>query len=424
MDRKRNRGVADRGFERTSFRLAGKPAGLCRGARGPLRALLAAAVLWLGGSAGAEPACDDPVNLPNPVYLTVGDTQTNLMKELGRQLREKESVTLIFRATGSCTNLDTLYGHVKMSGNFSYIPAGYDPAKMPTPPTCTVPMPGVEADIANSIVFLEGCPSPRPSDVLDVLGPVQGFAFVVPRGSSQLAITAEEAYFVFGFGMNGRIAPWLDNRQLLIRPVTKGTIISIGASIGVPAARWQGVPVNLSQELASMLASAPDPEKALGILGSEVYDGYRATLKALAFRAYKQRYAYFPDSTAASFDKRNVRDGHYHMWSYTHWLLHIDGQGKPQNPLARRVVDLIAGSPVLPPPSFEPLEPAIRVGLIPQCAMKVQRAREGGDFLLYAPPEPCGCYFEDRVQGSACKRCANSAECGSGACRRGFCEER
>lgn len=374
------------------------------------------------GPAQADTPCADPVNLPNPIYMTVGDTQVNLMKELGKQLRDTESVTLIWRATGSCTNLDTLYGHAKLSGNLSYIPAGYDPVATPTPPVCTIPTPGVEADIANSIVFLEGCPSQRPSDVIDVLGPVQGFSFVVPTASSQRAITAEEAYFVFGFGMNGQVSPWLDDKQLYVRPVTKGTIISMGASIGVPAARWKGQQVNLSQDLASMLASSTAPESAIGILGSEVYDGYRATLKALAFRAYKQHHAYYPDSTATSFDKRNVRDGHYHMWSYTHWLLHVDGSGKPINPLASRVVDLIAGNPVQPPPRFEPLASQVHVGLIPQCAMKVQRKTEGGDFSLYTASEPCGCYFEDKVQSTQCQSCVDSTTCGSGFCRHGFCE--
>jgi len=386
--------------------------------------LVALFVSLSGAAAQAEPACDDPANVPNPIYLTVGDTQVNLMKELGKQLRDSESVTLIWRATGSCTNLDTLYGHAKLTGNLSYIPAGYDPVATPTPPVCTIAAPGVEADIANSIVFLEGCPSPRPADVVDVLGPVQGFSFVVPTASSQRAITAEEAYFVFGFGMDGQVAPWLDNKQLFVRPVTKGTIISMGASIGVPAARWRGVQVNLSQDLASMLASSAAPESAIGILGSEVYDGYRSTLKALAFRAYKQHHAYYPDSTATSFDKRNVRDGHYHMWSYTHWLLHVDAQGRPVKALARRVVDLIAGNAVQPPPAFEPLAPPVHVGLIPQCAMKVQRATEGGDFSLFTPAEPCGCYFEDRVQGTQCKKCVDSSVCGSGFCRHGFCEER
>ena len=298
-----------------------------------LATLLLLLTLGVGARALAQPACDDPVNLPSPIFLTVGDTQINLMRELGARLRDSEQITLIWRATGSCTNLDTLYGDVRMSGNFSYIPAGYDPKVTPTPPVCTVPAPGVLADLANSIVFPEICPTPRPADVLDTPGPVQSFVFAVPAASAQTAITAEEAYFVFGFGRDGQIAPWLDNGLLLTRPVTKGTILSMGASIGVPAGKWQGVRVELSQDLASRLGAAPMPERALGILGSEVYDGYRTTLRALAFRAYKQARAYWPDSTPSAFDKQNVRDGHYHLWSYTHWLQRTDAQGRPRKAL-------------------------------------------------------------------------------------------
>lgn len=390
--------------------------------------MLAAALLVLASPsapAWAQPACDDAVKLPNPVYLSVGDTQVNLMKELGAKLRQTEDVTLVFRATGSCTNLDAIYGDLRMSGSLSYIPAGYDPATTPTPPSCIAAAPGVPVDIANSIVFLSGCPSDKPTDVLDTLGPVQSFVFAVPRASAQRAITAEEAYFVFGFGAAGQVAPWIDPRQLYIRPVTKGTLLSMAASIGVPAGRWQGLAINLSQDLASQLAASPDPERALGILGSEVYDSLRGSLKALAFRAYGQRRAYFPDGTESNFDKINVRDGHYHMWSYTHWLQRTDGTGAPRKALAARVIDLLVGNAVTPPPSFEPLASSTRVGLVPRCAMRVQRSQEGGDFSLYQAPQPCGCHFEASTTGSTrCAACSVTSPCASGVCRHGYCEER
>lgn len=379
----------------------------------------------LGGAAAADPACDDTVSLPNPVYMTVGDTQINLMKALGQKLRQQEGITLIWRATGSCTNLDTLYSGAKMSGNFSYIPKNYDPVATPTPPTCSVPLPGVQADIANSIVFLDGCPSAKPATVTDFLGPVQSFVFVAPLGSAQNAITAAEAYFVFGFGMAGQVAPWLDNNRLLIRPVTKGTLISMAASIGVPAGKWKGVAVNLSQDLASMLASFPQPDQALGILGSEVYDGYRGVLKALAFRANQQNFAYYPDSTQNSFDKQNVRDGHYHMWSYTHWLLTTGPDGKPVSARAQRVIDILVGNPTQPPSAVEAIDSVVAVGLIPECAMSVARTQEGGDLSRFAPPAPCSCYFDQlTTKASRCKTCTDATTCGGGVCRHNFCEAR
>lgn len=390
-----------------------------------MRSVLAPALLasvLAAGSARAQQACADPQNLPNPVYLTIGDTQVNLIKALGKQLRDTENTTLIWVATGSCTNLDTLYKGTRLTGNLSYIPASYDPKAMPTPPTCSVPMPGVNADIANSIVFLDGCPSTRPATVADALGPVQSFVFVVPTASPAVAITAEEAYFVFGFGMAGMVTPWIDDKQLYIRPTTKGTIISMGASIKVPAGKWKGVPVNLSPDLASMVAGSSAPTSAIGILGSEVYDGLRQNLKALAFRAFGQYHAFFPDSKPTAFDRQNVRDGHYHMWSYTHWLITTDAMGNPVNPRAKRVVDLIVSTPVAPPPKFEPIDVIARVGLVPSCAMKVQRSVEGGPYLPFDPPAPCGCYFDQLTGTTGCTPCSDSTPCNRGTCRRGFCE--
>jgi hypothetical protein len=354
--------------------------------------------------------------------MTIGDTQVNLIKALGKQLRDTENVTLIWQATGSCTNLDTIYNGTKLSGNLSYIPASWDPKQTPTPPTCSLPMPGVPADVANSIVFLDGCPSMKPATVLDALGPVQSFVFVVPAAGQQDEITAEEAYFVFGFGMAGMVTPWIDEKQLFIRPSTKGTIISLGASIEVPAGRWKGMPVNLSSDLANMVAMSPSPQAAIGILGSEVYDNYRMSLKALAFKAFGQYHGYLPDAKATTFDRQNVRDGHYHPWSYTHWLITTDANGMVLNAGAKRVVDLIVGNGVTPAAKFEPIDLIAKVGLVPICAMKVQRSKEGGDFSLSSSDAPCGCYLESLTGTTACTPCMNDNACGGGKCRRGYCE--
>jgi hypothetical protein len=70
-----------------------------------LQFFVAGLLVWLAGlgTVHAQPACDDPVNLPNPVYLSVGDTQVNLMRELGSRLRQNEQITLIWRAsTATC----------------------------------------------------------------------------------------------------------------------------------------------------------------------------------------------------------------------------------------------------------------------------------------------------------------------------------
>lgn len=45
-------------------------------------------------------------------------------------------------------------------------------------------------------------------------------AFVVPRASTQTAISASAAYFVFGFGSSSGVAPWLVNESIYRRNET------------------------------------------------------------------------------------------------------------------------------------------------------------------------------------------------------------
>ena len=65
-------------------------------------------------------------------------------------------------------------------------------------------------------------------------------------------------------------------------------------------------------------------------------------------------------------------------------------------------------------------------GLVPDCAMKVKRDREGGDLSPYSPAVPCGCFYESVVDAasSSCTTCADDGPCGAGKCRYGFCEVR
>jgi hypothetical protein len=175
------------------------------------------------------------------------------------------------------------------------------------------------------------------------------------------------------------------------------------------------------------VSTSTDPEHTIGILGVEVYDANRTTLNSLAFRTWGQFFAYWPDSTSSSRDKANVRDGHYVIWSPTIWITAVDGTGAPTNPRVEYLLDAILEKPMSPAPmpAFEPLDSVIKVGLVPDCAMKVNRTYDGGDLSLYDPAEPCGCYFESKANmmpNPGCTACTSDTECGAGKCRLGFCE--
>jgi hypothetical protein len=383
----------------------------------------------------ATPACS---SLPNVVVVQAGDTQQNLLQRLGRVLRDNTAmpVTLVFSTSGSCVNIDNFYNHDGPFGGttastMQYIPSTADePIWDITLNTCSCTIPAgsnVFPDIGNSALFISSCTTATPPTTVHFTdGPIQAYVMAVPRASDQIAITFEEAYFVFGFGTPGMITPWIDETQMFIRTITKSTLLTWAANIAVPGNKWHGMMFDKSGQVVTALQGSVSPEAAIGILGAEVYDADRSFLKELAFRSKDQYAAYFADSTSTSRDKQNVRDGHYTVWSPTVWMDNIDGSGNPVNANARYVVDLIAGHDVMPIPNFDAQTIVAQVGLVPDCAMRVQRAQgfDGSPLSLYKPTHSCTCKYLADVDSPPCSTCDSTHPCtAGGVCRNGYCEE-
>ena len=166
----------------------------------------------------------------------------------------------------------------------------------------------------------------------------------------------------------------------------------INANIGVGAHAWKGADgtagggkANGSGDVFNKVAAnaATAAEKTIGILGDDFYDQgtNRASVKALAFRAFKQHYAYWPDSTVTSRDRKNVREGRYAIWGYVHMLLQMSGT-TPVSTVGKYFVDLIQGT-LTPAPSFDATDTIVDGHLMPVCAMKVTRDIEGGPQKAY-----------------------------------------
>jgi hypothetical protein len=391
-------------------------------------ALLGGVVLGLSSAPAwaQNPSCN---TLTNPLYLQIGDTQEPLIKSLGLKLVHSSThpITLVYITSGSCTNIEAIYAGTKITTNPSYIPTSTSWTTSMASPSCTIDPAGHAIDVANSALFVSACnPPTMPPNIAQFPGPIQAYVFIVPTASTQVAITAEEAYFVFGFGAAGMAMPWLDPTYYYIRPTTKSTVLSIAANIGVPASKWQGQKLDKSTQVLSSVAMSAMAEKTIGILGAEVYDANRGMVKSLAYRAYHQWFAYYPDSTPTSTDKQNVRDGHYTMWAPTVWMTQVNG-GVPTSSTAKYVIDLITTQDNSETTEFKPLDVVISKGLIPSCAMKVTRSMEGGDLSLAMPDKPCGCYYQSKVPGGSsagCTTCQDDSACGGGKCRLGFCEAR
>jgi len=397
------------------------------------------AVALLGASEHPASALDCST-LTNPIYLQVGDTQVNLMRSLGRKLRDNAAkpITLVWFASGSCANIDLIYNHNPAAGitaTMSYVPstaedatwspanATASPALSCVPPTTTPLFP----DIANSALFNAACATIAQTNpnVAVTRGPIQAYVLAVPEASNEHVITFEEGYFVFGFGAGSMISPWNDPMQMFIRTTTKSTLLAWAAQLTIPANKMQGKPEAASTTVVTDLQTSPTPAKAIGILGVEVYDALRSSLNALAYRAKDQYAAYYPDSTASTFDKQNVRDGHYVVWSPTIWMDNVAGT-TPTKPDARYVIDLIAGKVVTPQPSFPATDVVAGVGLVPDCAMGVTRDFEQGPLRLYTPAASCTCRYEFVTTGvTSCNHCDATTPCtGTAVCRDSYCEAR
>ncbi len=378
------------------------------------------------------------------VYIQSGDTQENLLKALGRQLRDTANITLVFSLTGSCTLTPNMYTGVKIAPNtvMDYIPstaenAAWTPAMAES--TCTTGSAGTTIDLGISALFAQSCGlggPPAGSNLTLVQGPIQAYTFVVPTASNQTAIWSDEAYYTFGFGDANPLAPtydpWNNHLHMFIRPATKSTLVATAKNIGLDPASWKGVPEAASSDVVTATATSAAAD-AIGILGAEVYDGNRnAGIYTLAFQAIGQKAAFYPDSSSSAFDKQNVRDGHYTLWSPTVYITPVDGSNQPTNPAVKYLEDLVLGTAGATPPgggsAIDGLADVVQVGLIPECAMEVTRSEDGGDLSPATPAAPCTCYYLSKIPGAngsaptGCTACTDSTTCGGGACNHGFCE--
>lgn len=409
----------------------------------------ALAVSLVAVSARAAAADGDPcANLSDEdngvpaLYIENGDTQEPVVKKIGKLLMQSSAkVRVFFRNRPTCNIRNDLFTHALMTTvtdgatprPVRYIPSGvaFDPSG--PAPTCTVPDSAPAEPIALGIgaTYLSSCTQTpaQPNDVGVFEGPVQAYAFITNKSSSQVAITAEEGYLAYGFTEGGgAAAPWTVQNLRFKRGNTASTTLTMASAIRLLPTQMQTAAASgTSEDLIASVMNSPTPEATLGILGTELFDQRRADVKLLAFKTFGQRLAYFPDSTSASFDKQNVRDGHYLPWSPTPYIASVTpGTKTLTNPNARRFYELVMGTRT--GDDVDGLLQVVQSGLIPECAMKVTRAGDGADLSLYDDPAPCGCYFEKNVpQGTTtCTACTvgSDAPCNGGKCRFGFCEAR
>lgn len=376
------------------------------------------------GEEAPDPSLPNCAELsPRPVYL-YGSSALNLaLRTLAQAI--SNTATLVYQNNTSCLGLDAiLTGVTRLKGTAEYWVADQN-----QPRSCRIEGEQL-ADIGLCDVSPESC-NPGfagSNNLVDDLGPAQIFMFTVPNGSAQTAISAEAAYTVYGYD-DGGVEPWVDPAALLRRGGGSGVQLTIGASLGLPHRFWRGVIKERSSEMKPALLALPDPNRALGITSADVADetDARANLRTLAYQHFGQRCAFTPDSSVGSSDKRNVRDGHYELWAPFHFYTR-GPNGRTLDPFVAEIVSYLTGASPLPNRNTDFITTLKQGGLVPPCAMRVTRSREGAQIEPFEPIVSCSCYFDASPPGGSvrddCTACETSAECPSSApnCNFGYCE--
>ncbi len=366
-------------------------------------------------------AIDCAVDLTNPIYIAGSSAVKPFLAEIAKILvTESPPVTLVYSGQGSCTGVSAILGGTPVAGPYAY----WD--NVGAEQACISSLP-VVADIGVSDVFAQSCvklPGGLPSNVGDFLGPVQTMTFVVPKSSTQQSISAEAAYYVYGFGANSGAAPWTNESLIFQRDELSGTQRMVATAIGMDAALFLGTHTNGSGDMKTKVSTAAPAEGAIGILSTDVAQENRAILSILAYQHFDQTCGYYPDKDESSNEKQNVRDGHYAIWGPLHLLTILNNAGYPKNPRSADIIGFMTGTKA-PPLGLDLIALEAQRHVVPQCAMHVLRTEEIGPLASFAPPQSCGCYYEKVANGATgCTPCANKTECPSTApvCSYGYCE--
>ena len=379
-------------------------------------------------------ACNDPT-LQNPIYAIGGSSPVPMLREAVATApgQANPPITFIYQSTGgACAGVNAIITPptTGLSGNATYwTSAGTQ--------SCTFLTPGPAADLGVSNNAATLCPgvTSLPAGVGDFLGPIQAFDFIVPFGSSESSISAEAAYFVFGFGAGSSapsypVSPWTVPKDIITRNNQSGASIIIALALGVPLADLANTTIftdgkNSAGSLSDVASG--DVNHTLGFVSAEVAEGAAAsTIKTLAYQHYGQSCGWLPSSTSTRFDKINVRTGLYPLWSNIHFFANVDtgSPPKPTNANAKQVIGWYEDT-IAPPAGVDVDALTVQSGAVIECAMEVQRTTDAGPLLPYAPAAPCGCFFEANTpDGTTCQACTGNSQCPANApqCRKGYCE--
>jgi hypothetical protein len=387
-------------------------------------AVAAAALLATPASAQELPRCDD-LALPNAIYGAGGSAITPALRQVAPYLASlPEPVSVVFSDPSACNGYAAFLNDAATT-TFRYWGAdGVERQCLPREGGQPVQF----AHMGNPADVCAG--QTLPAGVRDLQAPVQTLNFIVDARSTQTAVSANALYFIFGFGAAGGVEPWTRTEHLVRRSTSSFVHLFAAAAAGLPPGSFAPGAVEATSNGDSVtrlvqLAEA-SPETPLAYVAGSTADGARAQVRTLAYQERAASCAFLPDSSSESFDKANVRNGNYTLWTPGHFFYRIDPETQlPLEPNVAEVLGWITGD-VPRADSAEITARVIRAGDIPQCAMRVRRDGLVGAIQPFAPAAACGCFFEQTATGQApagCTACTSAADCNaSSVCSFGFCE--
>lgn len=382
-------------------------------------------------------SCDAGLNPDNVIYLYGSADFGPLLRAAQRSLDDlSPSYRAVFQGTTSCNGVDAIFKDQADSSR----PFMKDPLNQAAggwafyfdrnrnQVNCLLPTSGQQPHIGISNLYAPTCNSSFApgTAVTQFDGPVVSFVLSVPAVSSQDSISAEAAHFIFGRGGRAPTGtamrdalPWTDWNNYYIRNAGAGSTVLTALLVDVDKTQFWGVDRLSTENLRDALLVSKDPDSSIGILSIDFNDKYRGNLKALYLQARGQECGYQPDSSPTTYDKINVRDGHYPLWGYVHLFTRLFG-GEPSQ--QAKAMALLFNLPKL---EQRLVDDIIDVSLVPQCAMSVTRISEMGDYSAKTGFQ-CGCYFDFKTKGStSCQQCTRPEDCSSSsrsACNYGYCE--
>lgn len=399
--------------------------------RGRCCTVLAALVALAPVQALADtPDCDSISGGAPIIYGAGGSAQRDLVGKAATVLENGSSpIYVVYKDdAGACSGINGLsgLGPTTITGT-----AYYWDHSTGSKATCNLPLAG--APIVFGVMGNSPGLCPLVTDpslvegIIDVTGPISSVNVIVPAASTQQAISAEALYLIYGFGPAANIAPWNnpDPNYYIHRDENSFVQIYVAAATGLPITKFYGVDSGSNSNTVAYLGALTDPEAGIGFVSGDVVDANRSTVRSLAYQHFDQNAGYWPDSSATTFDKANVRNGQYFLWGPNHFYA-IEGStsGSYADPNVQVFLEYLSGVSQPAGTTQTITDTAILNRNVPVCAMQVTRDGDLGPIYKYNPPDPCGCYYDFTVTGATtCSACDDATPCsGTDVCRHGFCE--